>query len=75
MFVIYEVTSTVKASKHTECVSLSNQKYKIQPTLINSNLNEYSQELCPSPTVVNLDRCIGNCNTLDYVWSRICAPN
>ena len=67
MFVIYKVTSIVKTSKHAECVSLSNQKYKIQPTLINSNLNEYSQELCPSPTVVNLDRCIGNCNTLDYV--------
>ena len=54
MFVIYKVTSIVKTSKHAECVSLSNQKYKIQPTLINSNLNEYSQELRSSAPVVNL---------------------
>ena len=54
MFVIYKVTSIVSASKHTECVSLSNQKYKIQPALINLNLNEYSQELRSSVPVVNL---------------------
>ena len=32
------------ASSHTKCVSLSNQKSKIQPTLINLHPNEYSQE-------------------------------
>ena len=30
---------------HTKCVSLSNQKCMTQPTLINLNPNEYSQEL------------------------------
>ena len=39
------LTSIVNASNHTKCVSLSNQKCDIQPTLINLYLNEYSQEL------------------------------
>ena len=37
-------TDVVIKSNHTNCVSLSNQKYMIQPTLINLNPNEYSQE-------------------------------
>ena len=37
-------TDLVIKSNHTSCVSLSNQKYMIQPTLINLNPNEYSQE-------------------------------
>ena len=36
-------TNLVIKSDHTNCVSLSNQKYMIQPTLINLNPNEYSQ--------------------------------
>ena len=35
----------VNASNHSKCVSLSNQKCMIQPTLINLYPNEYSQEL------------------------------
>ena len=34
------LTSIVKASNHTRCVSLSNQKCIIQPTLINLHPNE-----------------------------------
>ena len=39
------LTSLVNASNHTKCVSLSNQKCKIQPTLVNIHPNKYSQEL------------------------------
>ena len=35
----------VNASNHTKCVSLSNRKCEIQPTLINQHSNEYNQEL------------------------------
>ena len=42
-FVLF--ASIVNASNHTKCVSLSNQKCKIQPTLINLHPNENSQEL------------------------------
>ena len=47
-----------------KCVSLSNQKCMIQPTLINLHPNEYSQEFHFYPFVVKLDRCVGSCNTL-----------
>ena len=42
---------------HKKCVSLSNQKCMIQPTLINLNPNEYSQEFHYDPFSVKLDRC------------------
>ena len=43
IFIIF-LTSIIKASNHTKCVSLSNQKCELQPTVINLHLNEYSQE-------------------------------
>ena len=33
------LTSIVNASKHTKCISLSNQKCMIPPTLINLQMN------------------------------------
>ena len=44
MFIRLLARAVVNASSHTKCVSLSNQKCKIQPTLINLHPNEYSQE-------------------------------
>ena len=38
------LTGLVNGYNHTKCVSLSNQKCQIQPTLINLHPNEYSQE-------------------------------
>ena len=38
------LVSIVNLSCNTKCVSLSNQKCMIQPTLINLHPNEYSQE-------------------------------
>ena len=64
----------VSASNH-KCFSLNNQKCITQPTLINLNLNEYSQELHHYLFAVNLDRCVGSCNTLDYLSNRVCVPN
>ena len=32
----------VNASSHTKCISLSNQKYEIQRTVINLHSNEYT---------------------------------
>ena len=65
----------VNASTHTNCVSLSNQKCEIQPTLINLHPNEYSQELHYYPFVVKLDKCAQSCNILNDLSSRIWVPN
>ena len=46
----------VNISSHTTCVSLSNQKCEIQPTLINLHSTEYTQRLRYYPFAANLDR-------------------
>ena len=60
--------------------SLSNQKCMIQPTiinllLINLHLNEYCQEFHYCPFAVNLDRCVGSCNTLNDLSNKLCVPS
>ena len=35
------LTNLVNVSNHTKYVSLSNKKFKIQPTFINLHVNEY----------------------------------
>ena len=74
MFIVL-LASIVNASNHTKCVSLSNQKCKIQPILINLHPNEYNQELHYYPLAVKLDKCIGSCNTLNDLSDTVCVAN
>ena len=69
------LTNIFNASNHTKCVSLSNQKCKIQPALINLHPNEYTQELHYYPFAVKLDRCVGSCNTLDDISNKVSVLN
>ena len=46
-----------------------------QPSLINLHANEYDQELHYYPFAVNLDMCVGSCNTLDGLSNKLCVPN
>ena len=76
MFIAF-LTSIVDVSNHKKCVSLSNQKREIQPTLNNLHPNERSQELhYYYPFEVKLDGCVGSCNTLmtyliEYVFQAM----
>ena len=72
---IVVLSNIVNASNHTKCVWLTNQKYMIQPTLINLYPNEYSQEFHYYPFSVKLDRCVGGCNTLNPLSNKVCIPN
>ena len=67
------LSSIVNAFSHKKCVSLSNQKWKIQPTLINLHPNEYNQEFHYNPFGVILDRCAGSSNTLNELSNRACS--
>ena len=67
--------SIVNASNHTKCVSLSSQKYIIQPILINLHPTEYSQEFHYYTFSVKLDRCVRTCNTLNDLSNKVCVPN
>ena len=69
------LSSIVNASNQAKCVSLSNQKCKIQPTLIDIYPNEYSQEFHYYLFAVKLDRCVGGCNTLNDLSNKVCIPN
>ena len=69
------LSSIVDASNQTKFISLSNQKCKIQPTLINLHPNEYSQEFHYYPFAVKLDRCVGSCNTLNDLSNKECITN
>ena len=42
--IIELLTNIVNDSSYTKCVSLSNQKCKIQPTVMDLHTNEYIQE-------------------------------
>ena len=74
MFIV-SFTGIVNASNHSKCVSLSNKKCEIQPTLINLHPNEYSQELHYYSFAVKLDRCVGNCTTSNDLSNKVCVPN
>ena len=37
--------------------------------------NEYSQGLCYHAFAVNLDTCVGICNTFNDLSNRVCVPN
>ena len=74
LFIVLMI-NIVNACNHTRCLSLSNQKYIIQPTLINLHTNEYSQEFHSYPFVVKLVRCVGSCTTLHNLSNKVCAPN
>ena len=47
----------------------------IQSTFINVHPNEYGQVLCYYLFTVNLDRCMGNCNTLNDLSNTVCVAN
>ena len=49
---------------------LNNEQGLARPTL---DLN--SDELHYYPFIISLNRCNGSCNTLDDLWSRICAAD
>ena len=73
--IIVLLSNIDNASYHTKCVSLSNQKCIIQPTLINLHPNKYSQEFHYYPFSVKLDRCVGSCDTLNGFSNKVCIPN
>ena len=74
MFIVLS-SSTVNASNNTKCVLLSNQKCEIQPTLINLYPNEYSQVSHYYPFGIELDRCVGSCNTLKDLSNKAFLPH
>ena len=49
--------------------SMNNQQCKVRPTLIDFNLDE----LYYYSFIISLDRCDGNCNTIEDTSGRMCV--
>ena len=69
------LSSEVNASNHAKSLCLSNQKYEIQPSLVNFHPNEHSQGFQYYLFPVKLDWCFGSCNTLIDLSNKLCIPN
>ena len=74
IFIVW-LANIVNASNHAKFVSISNQKCKIQPNLINLYPNEYSQELHYYLFAVKLDKCVGRYSTFNDLSNRVYVPN
>ena len=72
MFIVL-LSNIVNGTYHTQCMSLSNQKRMIQPTIINLHPNEYSQEFHYYTFAIRLDICLGSCN--NDLFRKACVPN
>ena len=75
IFFIGLLTSLINGSNHIKCISLSNQKCMTQSTLANLYPNKYSQKFHYYPFLVELDRCLESCNTLNNLSNKVCVPN
>ena len=62
-------------SDHIKCISSNNQQCMAQLTLMNLHSNEYIEGLCYYPFAVNLDKCLGSCNTLNDLSTKVCVQN
>ena len=56
-------------------ISLTNQKCRTPPTIINFHPNKYTQILCCYPFVVILDRCVRSWNTPNDLSKKVSIPN
>lgn len=61
------LNSMVDASNFITYIPLNDQQCITQPTLIDLNPNKYINGLCHYLLASNLDRCTGNCNTLNDI--------
>ena len=55
----------------TKCMSLNNEQCKTRLTFV--DLNPVELKYCLS--MISLDECSGNCNSVDDLSTKICVPN
>ena len=54
-----------------ECVSMNNQECKIRSEIINVNTNEHMFY----PYSIKINKCKGSCDTVNYPYGKLCAPD
>ena len=64
-------SSNVLNVNSLECVLMNNQECKVRPEIITLNTNEtlfYSYS-------IKINKCKGNCNTINDSYAKICVPD
>ena len=54
-----------------KCVSMNNQECKIRPKIIDINNNEPSFY----PYCIEVNKCSGSCNNINYPYAELCVPD
>ena len=68
-------SSIINTPDYVKCTSLNNQQCLARPTFIKLHPNERNEGLSGYPFAVNLERYIGNCNTLNDLSNIVKVPN
>ena len=53
-----------------KCISLNNQECKVRPKIVNVSINNPIFY----PFSVKINRCSGNCNSINDPYAKICVP-
>ena len=54
-----------------ECISMKNQECKVRPEIININSNNPIFY----PFSIKINKCSGNCNSINNPYAKICVPD
>ena len=71
---VFVLGLTVLSSSITgalNCISLKNQKCKVRPEIVDASSNNPTFY----PFNVKINRCSGNCNSINDPYARICVPD
>ena len=71
---VFVLGLTVLSSSITgalDCVSINNQKCKVRPEIVDVSINSPIFY----PFSVKINRCSGNCNSINDPYAKICVPD
>ena len=64
-------SSNVLKVNSLECVSISNQEFKVRPKILHINSNEPSFH----PYCVKINKCSSSCSNINDLYAKLCVPD
>ena len=65
------IVSSSSITGALKCISLNNQEFKVRPKIVNFSSNNPIFYLFS----VKINRCSGNCNSVNDPYAKICVPD
>ena len=63
--------SSLVSTTSSSCISIKNQECKVRPEIVDINSN--NPIFCPFSIKIN--KCSGNCNSINNPYAKICVPD